>query len=114
MNELSAWEKREALINLIYVFLKDSEERKTIDIIWIDEPENSLHTSLCYEQFEKLKVIANNKQVLFTTHWYWFLPIVDKWTVHFLENKDEKINFFKSINLYDYSFQTKKYLMILH
>lgn len=110
MRELSAGEKREALINLIYVFLKEEEERDQIVIIGIDEPENSLHTALCYDQFEKLKHISLNAQVLITTHWYGFLPIVDKGIVHFLKNDktEDRINFFEKADLYLYPYQTKK------
>lgn len=117
MSELSAGEKREALINLVYVFLKKADERNTIIIIGIDEPENSLHTAICYEQFEKLKKISKNAQVFITTHWYGFLPIVDRGIVHFLKNETKEnskgerevhINFFKKTDLYLYPYQTKK------
>jgi predicted ATP-dependent endonuclease of OLD family len=108
MSELSAGEKREALINLIYVFLEKPEIRDKIVIIGIDEPENSLHTSLCYEQFEKLKKISENVQVLITTHWYGFLPIVDKGIVHFLKTNEDEIIFEEKIDLYLYPYQTKK------
>lgn len=117
MSELSAGEKREALINLIYVFLRENEKRDSIIIIGIDEPENSLHTAICYEQFEKLKKVSQNAQVFITTHWYGFLPIVDKGIVHFLKNerkeqsntKDEKleIEFFHKVDLYLYPYKTK-------
>jgi predicted ATP-dependent endonuclease of OLD family len=117
MSELSAGEKREALINLIYVFLRENEKRDSIIIIGIDEPENSLHTAICYEQFEKLKKVSQNAQVFITTHWYGFLPIIDKGIVHFLKNerkgqsnaKDEKveIEFFHKADLYLYPYKTK-------
>ncbi|PMM40644.1 AAA family ATPase [Vibrio splendidus] len=61
VSELSAGEKRQALINLVYAFLKRESERERMVIIGIDEPENSLHTSLCYDQFEKLKDISQKK-----------------------------------------------------
>lgn len=108
MRELSAGEKREALINLIYVFLKEEEERDQIVIIGIDEPENSLHTALCYDQFEKLKRISQNAQVLITTHWYGFLPIIDKGMVHFLKTGEDRVNFFEKADLYLYPYRTKK------
>ena len=108
VRELSAWEKRQALINLIYAFLSRWDERDKEVIIWIDEPENSLHTNICYEQFEKLKSVSEKAQTFITTHWYWFLPIIDKWTVHFLSNNNWEVTFDKSIDLYEYSFQTKK------
>lgn len=101
VSELSAGEKRQALINLVYAFLKKDFDRDKMIIIGIDEPENSLHTSLCYEQFEKLKEISKNNQIFFTTHWYGFLPIVSEGYGHFLDyGKDEII--FDTYDLYDY------------
>jgi predicted ATP-dependent endonuclease of OLD family len=116
MSELSAGEKRESLINLVYVFLKEEKERDKIILIGIDEPENSLHTAICYEQFEKLKKISQFAQVLITTHWYGFLPIVDKGLVHFLKTEirekesgsDEIIVFDQTVDLYRYPYQTKR------
>ena len=115
MSELSAGEKREALINLLYVFLKEEDDRDKIVIIGIDEPENSLHTSICYNQFEKLKRISKEVQVLITTHWYGFLPIIDKATVHFLKNKEvqkkgeieKNVDFFHSEDLSNYTYKLK-------
>ena len=108
LSELSAGEKRQALIKLIHAFLKDCQ-RDTIDIIGIDEPESSLHTSICYNQFEKLKNISENIQVFVTTHWYGFLPITDKGLVYFI-NKDSNNEaiFHDKINLYDHSYKLPK------
>jgi predicted ATP-dependent endonuclease of OLD family len=116
MSELSAGEKRESLINLVYVFLKEEKERDRIIVIGIDEPENSLHTAICYEQFEKLKKVSKFAQVLLTTHWYGFLPIVDKGLVHFIKTEirekdsgsDEIVVFDQTVDLYRYPYQTKK------
>ena len=116
MSELSAGEKRESLINLVYVFLKEEKERNKIIIIGIDEPENSLHTAICYEQFEKLKKVSKFAQVLLTTHWYGFLPIVDKGLIHFIKTEikekdtgtDEIVVFDQTVDLYRYPYQTKK------
>lgn len=107
VSELSAGEKRQALINLVYAFIKRRSEREKMVIIGIDEPENSLHTSICYEQFEKLKEVSRNAQVFITTHWYGFLPIVDKGLVHFLKNENETVIFFQKVDLYLYPYQTK-------
>ncbi|QQS59307.1 AAA family ATPase [Candidatus Peregrinibacteria bacterium] len=107
VGELSAGEKRQALINLVYAFLRRRNEREKMVIVGIDEPENSLHTSICYEQFEKLKETSKNAQIFITTHWYGFLPIVDKGIVHFLKNEKENIEFFHEADLYLYPYQTK-------
>jgi Asp-tRNA(Asn)/Glu-tRNA(Gln) amidotransferase C subunit len=113
VKELSAGEKRQALISLIYAFLKEKKERETILILGIDEPENSLHTSLCYEQFEKLKEMSKNNQILITTHWYGFLPIISEGVGHFLhkdELKDESTDgiSFETYDLYDYRAKIRK------
>ena len=108
VSELSAWEKRQALINLIYAFLKREKEREKDIIIWLDEPENSLNISLCFEQFEKLKEISKNNQVLITTHWYGFLPIVSKWYWHFLDEWDKEKIEFLTYELYNYRSLIKK------
>ena len=107
VSELSAGEKRQALIDLVYAFLIKSLNREKNVIIAIDEPENSLHTSLCYDQFEKLQRIAENNQILITTHWYGFLPIINEGTGHFLNvSGDANINF-ETYNLYDYKARIK-------
>lgn len=101
VSELSAGEKRQSLIDLVYAFLKKDSVREKMIIIGIDEPENSLHTSLCYEHFEKLQEISNNNQIFITTHWYGFLPIVSKGYGHFLSTENDKITF-STYDLYDY------------
>jgi|TARA_R110001583_G_scaffold130124_1_gene281916 predicted ATP-dependent endonuclease of OLD family len=111
VSELSAGEKRQALINLVYAFLKRDSERENFVIIGIDEPENSLHTSLCYDQFEKLKDISDKNQVLITTHWYGFLPVISEGYAHFLKVDDKKIGF-ESYDLYDYKAVVKSQMSV--
>lgn len=109
VSELSAGEKRQALIDLLYAFLVEKQERDNYVIIAIDEPENSLHTSLCFEQFEKLRAISKNCQVFITTHWYGFLPIIAEGIGHFLtKNEQEERVEFESYELYDYKSSVKK------
>jgi len=107
VSELSAGEKRQALINLVYAFLKRDSQRESMVIIGIDEPENSLHTALCYDQFEKLKKISSSSQVLVTTHWYGFLPIVSEGYGHFLDERSDEI-IFDTYDLYDYRSQVRQ------
>lgn len=103
ITELSSGEKRQALINLVYAFLKSKGTRDKYTIVAIDEPENSLHSSLCYEQFEKIKEIAllDQNQFLITTHWYGYLPIMSRGYSHFLEKKGEEIEVL-TFDLYNY------------
>lgn len=106
VSELSAGEKRQALIDIAYAFLIRNLDREKSIILAIDEPENSLHTSLCYEQFEKLRAISDSNQIFITTHWYGFLPILSEGYGHFLTYEDDKISF-ESYDLYDYKAKVK-------
>lgn len=108
VSELSAGEKRQALISIVHAFLKRDVEREKIIIIGIDEPENSLHTTLCYDQFEKLREVAKKSQVFITTHWYGFLPIVSEGFGHFLSCNDQAEITFDSYDLCDYRAKVKK------
>ncbi|MCG8883568.1 ATP-binding protein [Tenacibaculum finnmarkense] len=111
VKELSSGEKRKALIDLAYSFLKRNTDRTSNLIIAIDEPESSLHVSSCYQQFEKLIEIAKEgHQVLITTHWYGFLPIVTKGTATSINKSiDNKItsNFFSLSNFREFIKQEK-------
>lgn len=92
--ELSSGEKRLALVDLAYAFLNEREKHDKKIILAIDEPEVSLHISACFEQFEKLRKIANNAhQVIITTHWYGFLPIVNAGFAHSVYKKEDDIVF---------------------
>lgn len=112
VNELSSGEKRKALIDIAYSFLKKNSDRTTNLIIAIDEPESSLHINNCFEQFEKLIEIAKeNHQILITTHWYGFLPIVTQGTATSInKGLDNKIttDFFSLSNFREFIKQEKE------
>jgi len=94
VNQLSSGEKRRALVDLAYAFLNEKEKHEKKIILGIDEPEVSLHISACFEQFEKLRKIASNShQVIITTHWYGFLPIVNVGLSHNVYFENDKIQF---------------------
>ncbi|MCP4176276.1 MAG: ATP-binding protein, partial [bacterium] len=103
VNILSSGEKRKALIDLAFAFLNDKERDDDFIILGIDEPEISLHVSVCYDQFEKLKKISNqDNQVILTTHWYGFLPVMHSGMAHFTNiDEDNKVQF-SSYNLENY------------
>lgn len=84
IRNLSAGEKRNAIISVTEALLNDGNSRNKNIIVAIDEPESSLYTKNCFEQFQKLKRIAEQSQVLITTHWYGFMPIVDLGQAHYL------------------------------
>lgn len=81
INNCSSGEKRKAIIDLAHAFILNSERtsKDKFLILAIDEPESSLHTSSCFEQFEKLEHISEHKvQTLISTHWYGFFPSVSQ------------------------------------
>ncbi|WIF58806.1 AAA family ATPase [Atlantibacter hermannii] len=78
ISSLSSGEKQRAIIDLAHGFLTNHRENGDKLLIGIDEPECSLHMSACFEQFENLYQISKNcRQLLFTTHWYGYLPSVE-------------------------------------
>jgi hypothetical protein len=87
---LSAGERKKALIDIAYAFLTQNAERDRKFILAIDEPESSLHISMCYEQFDRLERLANdfNTQLLVTSHWYGALPIIDKGNLYHISPSD--------------------------
>jgi ATPase involved in DNA repair len=103
VSELSSGEKRKALIDVAYSFLQNNTDRASNIILAIDEPEASLHISSCYSQFEKLiKISKQNHQILISTHWYGYLPVVTNGSATSIRknNKNEiSVDFF---NLYNY------------
>jgi len=99
IDQLSSGEKRKALIDLAYSFLKQSDKQNKKVILAIDEPESSINISSCYDQFEKVKEISNNNQVLITTHWYGFLPIMMDGQLVFLSIEDDNTVRIESLKL---------------
>lgn len=78
INSLSSGEKQRAIMDIAYGFLTNHRENGDNLIIGIDEPECSLHMSACFEQFEKLYSISGIcEQLIFTSHWYGYLPTVE-------------------------------------
>lgn len=101
ISNLSSGEQRRALIDVSSVFLKDTLERRKKLILCIDEPEASLSVTSCYEQFKKIFDIslANQVQMIISTHWYGVLMSSEKASLHHLSNEGSKIEL-KSFNLH--------------
>ncbi len=79
MRQLSSGEKQKAIIDLATNLLKNYRRSTDNIILAIDEPEASLHMSACYDQFNNLYEISDCcRQFLFTTHWYGFIPTVER------------------------------------
>ena len=90
---LSAGERKKALIDIAYSFLIQENTKKRKIILAIDEPESSLHISMCYDQFNRLEELSSkfNIQLLVTSHWYGSLPIIDKGNLYHIDSKDEDV-----------------------
>jgi predicted ATP-dependent endonuclease of OLD family len=107
---LSSGEKQKAIIEIAYQFLKDYRKNTDNLIIAIDEPESSLHMSACYDQFNKLFEMSSFcKQLLFTTHWYGFIPTVEDGCVSIITKKDSEHQF-DLINVNSYREEVKQSL----
>ncbi|KST70325.1 AAA family ATPase [Mastigocoleus testarum] len=90
LNVLSSGEKQKAIIELAFQFLKNYRSNTDNLIIAIDEPESSLHMSACYDQFNKLfEISALCSQLLFTTHWYGFIPMLEDGYVSVISKIDK-------------------------
>lgn len=78
ISSLSSGEKQRAIIDIAQGFLTNHRENGDKLLLGIDEPECSLHMSACFEQFDNLfKISENCCQLIFTTHWYGYLPTVE-------------------------------------
>lgn len=103
VSELSSGEKRKALIDVAYSFLFKNQNSNTNIILAIDEPEASLHISACYDQFEKLFGLSKNgHQIIVSTHWYGFLPIVLNGSATSIRKDNTNETTVDFLNLYNY------------
>lgn len=87
VERLSSGEKRMALLDIVFSFLRKLERSK-LTVLAVDEPETSLHVSSSFDQFRKLIRIAEdaNCQVLCTSHWYGFIPVVKSGAIVYLDS----------------------------
>ncbi|AHK51303.1 hypothetical protein AJ82_20920 [Bacillus velezensis TrigoCor1448] len=101
IHELSSGEQRISLIDIATAFLQNNVKgnRKKI-VLAIDEPENSLHISKAFGQFERLHNLVGENQLILTTHWYGSLPITNLGNVQHVElQSDNKVY----ISTYDFN-----------
>lgn len=101
ISQLSSGEKQKAIIDITYSFLKNHRATGSNLILAIDEPESSLHVSACFDQFESLYSINQNcMQVIFSSHWYGFLPTVETGSATIITlNSSKREHHFDQINL---------------
>lgn len=103
IENMSAGERKKALIDIAYAFLTQERKLSQNIILAIDEPESSLHVSMCYDQFNRLQRLAKefNVQLFVTTHWYGALPIIDEGILHHIQS-DKDITEIKSFSFSNY------------
>lgn len=104
LSSLSSGEKQKAIMELAYQFLKEYRDKTDRLIVAIDEPESSLHMSACYDQFNKLSEMSGMcDQLLFTTHWYGFIPTIEDGCVSVItKSKEENDHQFDLIRVSSY------------
>lgn len=91
---LSSGEKQKAIIDIAINLLKNNIKSGENVIIAIDEPESSLHMSACFDQFDALYEISNTSmQLLFASHWYGFLPVIEKGYVTIISKRENEHKF---------------------
>lgn len=108
ISSLSSGEKQKAIINVAHSLLQKHRDTGSNLIIGIDEPESSLHMSACFDQFDALYEISRDAmQVVFSSHWYGFLPTIETGSATVISKK-ESTHVFDMINLANYREQIKQ------
>lgn len=108
ISSLSSGEKQKAIIDVAHSLLNKHRETGANLIVGIDEPESSLHMSACFDQFDALYEISRDAmQVVFSSHWYGFLPTIETGSVTILTKYDSS-HVFDMINLANYREQIKQ------
>lgn len=108
ISALSSGEKQKAIIDVANSLLCKHRENGENLIIAVDEPESSLHMSACFEQFDTLYNISRNcMQLIFTSHWYGFLPTIESGSATII-SRDKNTHVFDQINLSSYREQIKQ------
>lgn len=102
VSQHSSGEQRKALIDVASAFLDDNVATEKCVILAIDEPDASMHTSSCFEQFERIAQLAEHHQVLLTTHWYGFLPTIQNGNLHHVSMGSNDLPLLTSFDLENY------------
>lgn len=94
IENLSSGEQRIALFDIAYSILSQGKNTKRELILAIDEPESSMHVSQCYKQFIRLSEISDiyKHQVIITTHWYGFLPVIERGYINHVDTNESGSN----------------------
>lgn len=108
IKSLSSGEKQKAIIDIAYSLISKHRESGENLIIGVDEPESSLHMSACFDQFDSLhKMSRSCMQLIFSTHWYGFLPATESGSATFISVVDDNHRF-EQLNLANYREQIRR------
>lgn len=108
ISSLSSGEKQKAVIDVAHSLLSKHRDSGANLIIGVDEPESSLHMSACFDQFDALYDISRDcMQVIFSSHWYGFLPTIESGSTTVI-SKNDSLHVFDQINLARYREQIKQ------
>lgn len=108
INALSSGEKQKAIIDVAHSLLTKHRASGENLIIGVDEPESSLHMSACFDQFDALYEISRGcRQVVFSSHWYGFLPTIESGSATIISSQDGT-HVFDQIDLAGYREQIKQ------
>ncbi len=89
LRQLSSGEKQQAILSLVHSIIHSYRVDSSNIILAVDEPEASLHISACFDQFEKLYNVSNLcGQVIFSSHWYGFIPAMNSGIITNIAKKD--------------------------
>ena len=110
ITKLSSGEKQKAILDIANSLLKKNYENHSEKyvIFGFDEPESSLHISACFDMFQSLyETTSYCSQVLFTTHWYGYIPSVIRGNTLILNKSDDGSHKFDFINITKYREETR-------
>ena len=110
ITKLSSGEKQKAILDIANSLLRKNYENhnEKYVIFGFDEPESSLHISACFDMFQSLYETTNYcSQVLFTTHWYGYIPSVIRGNTVILNKGDDSSHKFDFINISKYREETR-------
>ncbi|MBC9230166.1 AAA family ATPase [bacterium SPL81] len=110
ITKLSSGEKQKAILDIANSLLKKNSENNQDKyvIFGFDEPESSLHISACFDMFQNLyETTRYCSQVVFTTHWYGYIPSVINGNTVIITKDNDSGHKFDFINITKYREQTK-------
>ena len=110
ITKLSSGEKQKAILDIANSLLRKNHENNQDKyvIFGFDEPESSLHISACFDMFQSLyETTQYCSQVLFTTHWYGYIPSVIRGNTVIMGKGSEVGHKFDFINIVKYREDTR-------